>query len=403
MFKLTLSSRVGRIKPSPTLAVTSRARALKAQGHDIIDLGVGEPDFDTPDFIKEAAIRAIREGFTKYTAVEGMPSLKDAIVRKFATENRLDFTTSQVLVSVGGKQSFYNLAQALLDSEDEVVIPAPYWVSYLDIVLIADGVPVVVPTTFEQGYKVTPEALDAAMTYKTKLVVLNSPSNPTGAVYTAAELAALGDVLRRYPHALIATDDMYEHISWGSEPFCNIANVCPDLLERTIVLNGVSKAYAMTGWRIGYAAGPADLIAAMTKVQSQSTSNPTSIAQVAAEAALRSGASCVAPMRQAFRERHDWLLEHLNALPGMRCRPAQGTFYLFPEVKGALQLLELADDQALTERLLDEVGIALVPGAAFGAPGHVRFSYATSLPILQSALQRLNRFLAGERGTAARA
>ncbi|MDA8360848.1 MAG: pyridoxal phosphate-dependent aminotransferase [Gammaproteobacteria bacterium] len=403
MFKLILSSRVGRIKPSPTLAVTSRARALKAQGHDIIDLGVGEPDFDTPDFIKEAAIGAIHAGFTKYTAVDGMPSLKDAVVRKFATENRLDFTTSQVLVSVGGKQSFYNLAQALLDPEDEVVIPAPYWVSYLDIVLIADGLPVVIPTTFEQGYKVTPEALDAAMTYKTKLVVLNSPSNPTGAVYTAAELAALGEVLRRYPHALIATDDMYEHISWGSEPFCNIVNVCPDLLERTIVLNGVSKAYAMTGWRIGYAAGPAELIAAMTKVQSQSTSNPASIAQVAAEAALRGGTGCVVPMRQAFRERHDWLIEHLNALPGVRCRPAQGTFYLFPEVTGVLRSLELADDQALTERLLDEAGVALVPGAAFGAPGHVRFSYATSLPVLQAALQRISRFLAGERSTAVRA
>ncbi len=403
LFKLTLSSRVGRIKPSPTLAVTARAKALKAQGHDIIDLGVGEPDFDTPDFIKEAAIRAIRDGFTKYTAVDGMPSLKDAVVRKFATENHLEFTTSQVLVSVGGKQSFYNLAQALLDPEDEVIIPAPYWVSYLDIVLIADGVPVVIPTTFEQGYKVTPEALDAALTYKTKLVVLNSPSNPTGAVYTAAELAALGEVLRRYPHTLIATDDMYEHISWGGEPFCNIANVCPDLLERIIVLNGVSKAYAMTGWRIGYAAGPAELIGAMTKVQSQSTSNPTSISQVAAETALRAGTDCVAPMRQAFRERHNWLLEHLNTLPGFRCRPAQGTFYLFPEVKGATQLLGLPDDQALAEQLLEETGIALVPGTAFGAPGHLRFSYATSLPVLKSALERLNRFLAGERGTAVRA
>lgn len=393
MPKLTLSARVGRIKPSPTLAVTARAKVLKAEGRDILDLGVGEPDFDTPEFIKEAAIRAIRDGFTKYTAVDGIPSLKEAIVEKFARENALHFTTSQVLVSVGGKQSFYNLAQALLDHEDEVVIPAPYWVSYLDMVLMADATPVIIPTSLEQGFKVTPEALDAALAFKTKLFVLNSPSNPTGAVYSHAELAALGEVLRRYPHVFIATDDMYEHITWVPEPFVNIVNVCPDLADRTIVLNGVSKAYAMTGWRIGYAAGPTELIKAMTKIQSQSTSNPASMAQVAAEAALRSGTASITPMCRTFKARHDWLFAQLSALPGVRCQPAEGTFYLFPEISQVLRNLYIPDDQALAERLLEEVGIALVPGSAFGSPGHLRFSYATSEAVLNSAVERLRRFL----------
>ncbi|MHB1512347.1 MAG: pyridoxal phosphate-dependent aminotransferase [Acidiferrobacter sp.] len=393
MSKLTLSARVGRIKPSPTLAVTARAKALKAEGRDILDLGAGEPDFDTPDLIKEAAIRAIRAGFTKYTAVDGTPELKAAVVEKFARENDLHFTTSHVLVSVGGKQSFYNLAQALLDTGDEVVIPAPYWVSYADMVLMADASPVIVPTTLKQGFKITPEALDAALAFKTKLFVLNSPSNPTGAVYTRAELAALGEVLRRYPHVFIASDDMYEHIAWGSEPFANIVNVCPDLLDRTIVLNGVSKAYAMTGWRIGYAAGPIELIKAMTKIQSQSTSNPASVSQAAAEAALRSGTILVAPMCAAFKARHDWLHAELAAMPGLRCRPADGTFYLFPEVTETLKNLGLTDDQALAEALLERTGIAAVPGSAFGSPGHLRFSYATSDQILREAVTRLRRFL----------
>jgi len=391
--KLILSARVGRIKPSPTLAVTARARALKAEGRDILDLGAGEPDFDTPEPIKEAAIRAIRDGFTKYTAVGGIASLKEAVVQKFARENDLHFTTSQVLVSVGGKQSFYNLAQAFLEAEDEVVIPAPYWVSYVDMVLLADATPTIIPTDIEHGFKITPEALDAALAFKTKLFVLNSPSNPTGAVYTRAELAGLGEVLRRYPQVLIATDDMYEHIAWGPEPFVNIANVCPDLADRTIVLNGVSKAYAMTGWRIGYAAGPVALIEAMTTVQSQSTSNPTSISQVAAEAALRSGTTSITPMRQAFKTRHDWLYAQLSTLPGVRCRAADGTFYLFPDVSQVLVDLGIPDDQTLAERLLEEAGIALVPGSAFGSPGHLRFSYATSDAILAEAVERLQRFL----------
>ncbi|MEK7840184.1 MAG: pyridoxal phosphate-dependent aminotransferase, partial [Pseudomonadota bacterium] len=286
MSDIRLARRVGRIKPSPTLAVDARAKELKAQGQDVIGLGAGEPDFDTPDHIKEAAIAAIRDGFTKYTAVDGTPSLKKAIVAKFQRENALRYSADQVLVSVGGKQSFYNLVMALLDEGDEVVIPAPYWVSYPDMVLLADGTPVIVTAGMDQGFKMQPEQLARAITAKTRLVVINSPSNPTGAAYTRAELVALGEVLRRHPQVLIATDDMYEHILWSGEPFCNIVNACPDLYARTIVLNGVSKAYAMTGWRIGYCAGPAPLIAAMKKIQSQSTSNPTSIAQVAAEAAL---------------------------------------------------------------------------------------------------------------------
>lgn len=402
MFKLTLSARVGRIKPSSTLAVSARAKALKAEGRDILDLGVGEPDFDTPEAIKDAAIGAIRNGFTKYTATDGIASLKEAVCEKFARENGLDFTTSQILVSVGGKQSFYNLAQALLDTGDEVVIPAPYWVSYVDIALMADATPVIIPTTIEQNFKVSPEALDAALAFKTKLFVLNSPSNPTGASYTRAELAALGDVLRRYPQVLIASDDMYEHIAWGDEPFTNIVNVCPDLADRTIVLNGVSKAYAMTGWRIGYAAGPAALINAMTKVQSQSTSNPTSIAQVAAEAALRSGTTFVTPMCRAFKARHDWMHQALTSLPGVRCRAGDGTFYLFPEMKGALKNLGLPDDQVLAEHLLEQTGIAAVPGSAFGAPGYLRFSYAASDQILAEAIARLRRFLSGGVGAGLR-
>jgi aspartate aminotransferase len=388
---IRLAGRVGRIKPSPTLAVDARAKELKAQGRDIIGLGAGEPDFDTPDHIKEAAIKAIRDGFTKYTAVDGTPSLKKAIVAKFKRENHFDFTPDQVLVSCGGKQSFFNLAQALLDSGDEVVIPAPYWVSYPDMVLLADGKPVILPTDLDQGFKITPAQLDAAITPRTKLVVINSPSNPTGCAYLRRELEALGAVLRRHPHVLIATDDMYEHILWSGEPFCNIVNACPDLLERSIVLNGVSKAYAMTGWRIGYCAGPKALIGAMKNIQSQSTSNPTSIAQVAAEAALNGDQDCMQPMLKAFRERHDRVVARLNQLRGVRCVPSQGTFYAFPDVRDAMKATGFGDDIALAEHLLAEVGVALVPGTAFGAPGYLRLSYATSMNLLDSALDRLEK------------
>jgi aspartate aminotransferase len=390
---IRLASRVGRIKPSPTLAVDARAKELKAQGKDVISLGAGEPDFDTPQHIKDAAIRAIREGFTKYTAVDGIPSLKQAIVEKFKRENQLAFTPDQILVSVGGKQSFFNLAQALLDTGDEVIIPAPYWVSYPDMVLLADGVPVIVAAGIEQGFKIRPEQLERAITPRTKLFVINSPSNPTGVAYTRTELAALGEVLRRHPQVLIATDDMYEHILWAAEPFSNIVNACPDLQERSIVLNGVSKAYAMTGWRIGYCAGPKPLIAAMKNVQSQSTSNPTSIAQVAAEAALVGDQSCIAPMLHAFRERHDHVVARLNRIRGVRCLPAQGAFYAFPDFNGAMTSAGFANDVTLAEHLLNAAGVALVPGSAFGAYGYLRLSYATSMQTLDKALDRIEKTL----------
>ncbi len=321
---MELSARVRNIKPSPTLSVTARAAQLKAEGRDIISLGVGEPDFDTPDHIKQAAIAAIERGFTKYTAVGGTPSLKQAVIGKFKRDNGLEYTPKQVLVSCGGKQSFYNLVQATINPGDEVIIPAPYWVSYPDIVLLADGRPVFIEAGIEQGFRITPEQLEAAITPRTRMLVLNSPSNPTGAVYTRAELAALGEVLRRHPQMLIASDDMYEHILLGDTPFTNILNVCPDLYARTVVLNGVSKAYAMTGWRIGYAAGPAELIAAMENVQSQSTSNPTSISQVAAEAALNGDQDCIRPMVEAFRERHRYVVDSLNAMPGVHCAESGG-------------------------------------------------------------------------------
>lgn len=379
-----------RIKPSPTLAVTARAAALKAAGRDIIGLGAGEPDFDTPAHIKAAAIEAIEQGFTKYTPVDGTPGLKKAIVAKFARDNGLSYHLDQILVSCGGKQSFYNLVQALLDPGDEVVIPAPYWVSYPDMVLLADGIPVTVYTDIDQGFKITPTQLRAALTPRTRLLVLNSPSNPTGITYNRSELAALGAVLRDYPEVLVASDDMYEHILWADEPYANILNACPDLYERTIVLNGVSKAYAMTGWRIGYAAGPTWLIEAMKNIQSQSTSNPTSISQVAAQAALEGDQSGLQVMLRAFKERHDYVVDALNGLPGVRCLPSQGAFYVFPSMKGVIEARgDLADDIALAEYLLQTAGVALVPGTPFGAPGYLRLSFATDLATLQEALARL--------------
>ena len=386
-----ISNRVQRIKPSPTLAVTARAAALRAAGKDIIGLGAGEPDFDTPDHIKQAAIKAIQDGFTKYTDVGGTAQLKQAIIAKFTRENGLNYTPAQILVSVGGKQSFFNLVQALLNPGDEVIIPAPYWVSYPDMVMLADGIPVVIAAGIDRQFKISPDQLEAAITPLTRLVVINSPSNPTGSAYTGEELAALGEVLRRHPHILIATDDMYEHILWTAEPFVNILNVCPDLYERTMVLNGVSKAYSMTGWRIGYAGGPAALIEAMKNVQSQSTSNPTSISQVAAQAALEGDQSCITRMCKAFKERHDFVVKELNTIPGVRCIPGQGTFYTFPNVEGMIDRLDgLHSDVDLAEFLINEAGVALVPGSAFGAPGHLRLSFATDLETLREAMRRLH-------------
>ncbi len=390
---IKLSQRVQRVKPSPTLAVDAQAKALKAAGEDIINLGAGEPDFDTPEHIKAAAVQAIADGQTKYPPVDGTAGLKQAIINKFKHDNGLDYAADQVLVSTGGKQSFYNLAQAMLDEGDEVIIPAPYWVSYPDMVLLADGKPVIVSAGIEQNFKLQPEQLEAAITNQTRLLVLNSPSNPTGVSYRRAELEALAKVLLRHPHVLIATDDMYEHILWTDEPFCNIVTVCPELYERTIVLNGVSKAYSMTGWRIGYAAGPATLIKAMKKVQSQSTSGACSIAQAAAQAALEGEQQCVADMVTAFKERHDWLLDALNALPGVTCLPSDGTFYAFPDMREAMKTVGCDDDLAFTELLLTKAKVALVPGSAFGAPGHMRLSYATSMEMLESAISRMSELL----------
>ena len=393
---MKLSTRVQAIKPSPTLAVTALAASLKAQGKDIIGLGAGEPDFDTPQHIKDAAVIAINQGFTKYTAVDGTPSLKAAIIAKFKRDNGLDYTPKQILVSCGGKQSFFNLAQAFINPGDEVIIPAPYWVSYPDIVLLADGKPVIVEAGIEQGFKITPAQLEAAITTKTRMVVINSPSNPSGAVYTQSELAALGEVLSRHPDILIATDDMYEHILLGDIPFCNILNACPDLYERTMVLNGVSKAYSMTGWRIGYAAGPAYLITAMTNVQSQSTSNPTSISQVAAEAALNGEQACIDPMLKAFRERHVFVVDTLNKIPGVKCLPSGGAFYAFPDVREAIATLHkkgtisAANDIAISNYLLEKSGVAVVPGSAFGLEGYIRLSFATSMQNLEKALARIS-------------
>ncbi len=389
-----LSKRVKNIKPSPTLAVTARALALKAAGKDIISLGVGEPDFDTPEHIKQSAIAAINDGFTKYTAVDGITELKQAIINKFRRDNNLDYNLDQILVSCGGKQSFYNLAQAMLDPGDEVIIPAPYWVSYPDMVLLAGGKPVIIKTGIEQNYKITPEQLEKTISKRTRLLIINSPSNPTGSVYSSAELRALAEVLKHHPHVAIATDDMYEHIYWGNETFSNIVMVSPDLYERTIVLNGVSKAYAMTGWRIGYAAGPADLINAMKKIQSQSTSNPTSISQIAALTALKGDQGCIQTMLGEFKKRHDFVVDELNLTNGFECLESQGTFYVFPNVQNAIKSTKNIDnDIDLAEYLLETAGVALVPGSAFGAPGYLRISFATSMENLQKALLRIKNSL----------
>ena len=389
-----LSHRVQRIKPSPTLAITARAKELKAAGKDIIGLGAGEPDFDTPDHIKAAAIEAINQGFTKYTAVDGIPELKQAIIDKLAKENSLKYEPNQVLVSCGGKHSFYNLVEALIRPGDEVVIPAPYWVSYTDMVLLANGEPVVIETGLEQKFKITPEQLEASITPNTRLLVLNSPSNPTGSMYTDEELKALGEVIRQHPNMLVITDDIYEHILLTDQPFVNILNACPDLYDRCVVLNGVSKAYSMTGWRIGYAAGPEWLIQSMKKIQSQSTSNPTSISQVAAQVALSGDQTCISHMVSAFRERHKYVVSTLNSINGISCLESQGAFYSFPDCKAAIDATDgVKDDVEFADYLINKIGVAIVPGSAFGAPGYMRLSFATSLENLKEALSRIQKLL----------
>jgi len=392
---IRLAERIRRIKPSATLAVTARAAQLRAEGKDIIALGAGEPDFDTPAHIADAGVEAIRTGHTRYTAIEGTNELRDAIIGKYRRDNGLEYQRSQILVSSGAKQVVFNLCCALLDPGDEAIIPAPYWVSYPDMVLVADGTPVTVFAGADQGYKITPAQLEAAITPRTRLFILNSPCNPTGAAYSRAELQALGAVLARHPGIVIGTDDMYEHIWWGPEPFTSFATANPSLYERTVTINGCSKSYAMTGWRIGYCGGPKELIGAMAMVQGQSTSNASSISQRAATVALSSPQDCVAEMNRAYKARHDLVVEGLNALPGVSCLPGWGTFYAFAHVEGAMRMVGAATDNAFAEFLITEAGVAVVPGEGFGAPGHVRLSFAASADTLKEALRRMQAALSG--------
>lgn len=389
-----LADRVQRIKPSPTIAVSARAEALIAAGKNIISLSIGEPDFDTPSHIKEAAIKAIHGNMTRYTAIEGTPSLKKAIIQKFNHDNNLDYEPSQIIVSCGAKHSLYNLFAALLNPEDEVIIPAPYWVSYPDMIKLVDAVPVIVNAGYDQHFKITPAQLEAAITPKTRMLIFNSPSNPTGVAYTAAELKALGKILLKYPNIILASDDIYEYHLWVKEPFSNILMVCPELYDRAVIVNSVSKSYAMTGWRIGYAAGPAQIIAAMKKVQSQSTSNPASISQAAAEAALLGDRSCVIEMTRAYKERHDYLVPELQKIEGIKCFPSDGTFYTFPSVEGIIQKsTKIHNDIELAEYLLNEAELAVIPGSAFGAPGYLRFCYTITMDRLKEAVKRLHNAL----------
>ena len=380
-----------RVKPSPTAAVLALATELRAAGRDIISLGTGEPDFDTPQPIKDAAISAIQSGMTKYTAIDGTAELKVAIARKFERDNGLTYSSAEIVVTAGAKQALFNLCQGLLWPGDEAIIPSPYWVSYPDMVLLAGAEPIIIKTGLEDNFKITPQQLSEAITSSTRLFILNSPSNPTGASYSEAELQALGEVLAEHDKIVIASDDIYEHIHWGREPFVSFAAACPLLASRTVVINGVSKVYAMTGWRIGYAAGPQELIAAMKTVQSQSTSNPCSVSQSAAQAALDGSQDVVREMTAAYKARHDFLIPALNQIPGFECRPGEGTFYAFPRVSGAMRSLNLATDADLATYLLNEADVAVVPGSAFGAEGYLRLSFACSLEALEEAVKRIKR------------
>jgi len=392
---LPVSKRMAVVKPSPTGAVLALAAELRAAGRDLISLGAGEPDFDTPQHIRDAAIAAINGGQTRYTPIDGTAELKAAIVAKFARENQLDYDASQVVVTSGAKQALFNLCLALLGPGDEAIVPTPYWVSYPDMVRLAEAEAVFLETGIEQDFKMTPEQLDAAITERTRLLILNSPSNPTGASYSEAELRALGAVLEKHPGVVILSDDIYEHIHWADDPFVSFATACPSLKDRTVTTNGVSKAYAMTGWRIGYAAGPQELITAMKTIQSQSTSNACSVSQAAAVAALNGDQSCVAEMTAAYRIRHDFVVAALNDIEGFECRHGEGTFYAFPRVQGALDALGMRKDVDLVEYLLNEADVACVPGSAFGAPSYMRLSFACSMESLEESIRRIKRALMG--------
>ncbi len=384
---------MARVKPSPTGALLARAKALQASGIDIISLGAGEPDFDTPEHIKQAAIDAISSGDTKYTAIDGSADLKRAIRDKFKRENGLEYGLESIVAGTGAKQSIFNVCLALLDKGDEVVIPAPYWVSYSDIVHLTEATPVSLFAGIEDDFKIRPEQLDAALNENSRLVMLNNPSNPTGACYSAEEFRALAEVLSKWPRVMIMSDEIYEHIHWGSAPFASFAAACPELSDRTVTVNGVSKAYAMTGWRIGYAGGPKWLMAAVRTIQSQSTSNPCSISQAAAVEALNGDQACVADMCAAYRERHDYLVPELNSIPGFSCRDGDGTFYAFPRVTDAIARLGLENDAELAEHLITECRVATVPGSAFGADGYLRLSFASSMETLEAAVSRIKASL----------
>jgi aspartate aminotransferase len=390
---IRIAHRLQRVRPSPTVSITALASRLRESGRDIIVLSVGEPDFPTPENAKAAAREAIARDDTKYTAVDGTRLLKEAVVAKFQRDNGLEYAPEQVIVSSGAKQSCYNACLAVLDPGDEAIIPAPYWVSYPDMVRLAEAEPVIVHAPAERGFKIGAEQLAAAITPKTKLVILNSPCNPTGAVFSRADWVAFGEVLREYPRIAILADDIYEHISWADTPFTSFAAACPDLYDRTITVNGMSKAYAMSGWRIGYAAGPVAVIKAMTSIQSQSTTSACTISQAAARAALNGKQNGVRSICGEFKRRHDFVLERLRRIPGFMTIPALGTFYLFPNVEEAMRAKRVATDVELCERLLESAGVALVPGSAFGAPGHLRISFAATLEKLGEALERIEIFM----------
>jgi len=391
---IQLSNRLQKVKPSATLAITAKAAELRASGKNIISLSVGEPDFDTPKAAADAGIKAIKDGFTRYTAVPGIPELRKEVAAKFKRDNNLDYAPEQILVSTGGKQCIYNLLMALINAGDEVIIPAPYWVSYPDMVLLAEGEPVIVECLADADFKLTAAQLEAAITPKTKMMFLNSPSNPTGMAYSADDLKALGEVIRKHPNIVVATDDMYEKIMFDGKKFATFAQVNPDLIDRTVTLNGVSKAYCMTGWRIGFCAGPIELIKAMSKIQGQSTSNPSSIAQKAALAALQGPTHELDEMVRTYETRRTWLVNALNAIDGMDCITPDGAFYVFPSItdwlgKTTPEGLTLTDDVVVCEWLLEAAGVALVPGTAFGSPGQIRFSYAVSQETLEDAVNRV--------------
>jgi aspartate aminotransferase len=391
-----LSASLSRIKPSPTIAVTQKARELKAQGKDVISLGSGEPDFDTPDNVKEAAIKAIQEGQTKYTAVDGTAELKDAIVKKFKRENNLTYTANQITVGAGGKQVIYNAILATVNPGEEVIIPAPYWVSYPDIVLLAGGVPKVIECDETTDFKITPSQIEENINDKTKWIILNSPSNPTGASYSSGELEKIADVLKKYPKVLIMSDDIYEHVTYDNFVFSTIAQY-PEMLSRTLTVNGVSKAYAMTGWRIGYAAGPEDLIKGIAKIQSQSTTNPSSISQAAAVEALNGNQDFIKTRANAFKDRRDFVVKSLNAIDGLTCFNPNGAFYVFPSCKGCLHKKDpqgkpINTDTDFVTSLLENTGVAVVQGSAFGLDGYFRISYATSMDNLKKAMSKIKEF-----------